>query len=191
MTNRSHVRAASDDEIARLRAKATPSPMSKPKLTAGPPPRQEKTQSLTVKRCTSLQNSINTVFPGTVAINANEPPLYNSYLKSSFFKPTSTTSHHTPAIPITPYQALGIKAWDPPPKPKKSRPNTTTNTNSYLPSLRRRNSATKRRSRWSWHGIFHFGEEREKARRREELKKKIVVVGPADPFVLGRYYPWV
>lgn len=189
VTGRAHVRAASDDEVTRQRARATPSPMSNDKGVVSQSPRRQRAQSLITKHRTSLQNSLNIIFP--VSQKEFKPPHFNSYLKSSSFKPASPKSHHTPAIPITPYQEMGIKALiqDSPPKPRKTRPKTIIN----LPSLvRRRNSSTKRRSRWSWHGFFHLGfggggEEREKARRREELKKKIVVIGPANPNVPVRY----
>ena len=189
VAGRAHVRAASDNEVARHRARATPSPSLQDKGLVSQSSRQEKAQSLITKHRTSLGNSLKTLFP--VAEKESKPPHFNPYLKSSSFKPASSKSHHTPAIPITPYQEMGIKAWilDPPPKPRSNRRKTIIN----LPSLvRRRNSTTKRRSRWSWQGFFHFGfggggEEREKERRREELKKKIVVIGPVNPNVPVRY----
>ncbi|MCJ1374752.1 hypothetical protein MMC20_005984 [Loxospora ochrophaea] len=88
----------------------------------------------------------------------------------------------SPAIPVTPYQHLGRKAWETPKSPKQKSPKKIF---PFLP--RSRSNATRFGRPTGQDPLRRTNSER----RREELKKKIVVIGATDPYSVGRVSHWL
>ncbi|KAL9101834.1 MAG: hypothetical protein Q9187_009195 [Circinaria calcarea] len=118
--------------------------------------------------------------------------LTNISIGPSKFKPSLNLKKRTtiprdmrsPAIPITPYQYLGAKAWEA--SPKSPKPKSAKKKHFSLPS--KLDSPTK------WYKLSSRGSnkasagEKEAEKRREELRKRIVVIGAADQFPDGRHH---
>ena len=79
---------------------------------------------------------------------------------------SGSSSHRSPAIPITPYQRLGTRAWemepDSPVSPEEEK----------SPKKQRMSFLSKRRAK---------KKEQKVERWREEVKRNIVIVGPSEP----------
>lgn len=143
--------------------------------------------------------------------------MYDRVAKISTWSPIPTTNKkratipreaRSPAIPITPYQQLGTKAWEPAPKSPKSpkhKPPKGKTPFAILSTSRRvvkgpdtpypHTAASEQRSGKgpALQDLLNKPKLRRTAseKRRDNLKKKIVVVGAADQYPDGRVNQWM
>jgi len=143
--------------------------------------------------------------------------MYDRVAKISTWSPIPTTNKkratipreaRSPAIPITPYQQLGTKAWEPAPKSPKSpkhKPPKGKTPFAILSTSRRvvkgpdtpypHTAASEQRSGKgpALQDLLNKPKVRRTAseKRRDNLKKKIVVVGAADQYPDGRVNQWM
>ncbi|MCJ1234437.1 hypothetical protein MMC14_002398 [Varicellaria rhodocarpa] len=132
-----------------------------PNMNLPSPRLRERINSKASQRRASIQRGLSNAYD----------TLTNFSIKPKFRTPDSTLSNkqtrgpRSPAIPITPYQQMGPKAWESPPKPTKHKSATKL----HVPFFTRQHSV-KESEKW-----------------REALKKQIMVVGVADEPYDGHY----
>ena len=180
-----HTPKASAEETERRRVMSVASAKYPHMGLPPPPPWRDRVSSMASQRRESLQQGLSHMYD----------TLTNISIGPSKFKPSLNLKKRTtiprdmrsPAIPITPYQYLGAKAWEA--SPKSPKPKSAKKKHFSMPS--KIDSPT----RWYKLSSRDTGkasvEEKEAEKRREELKKKIVVIGAADQFPDGRVsYPF-
>ena len=180
-----HTRKASTEETERRRIMSVASTKYPHMSLQPPPPWRDRVSSMASQRRESLQQGLSHMYDTLTNIS-----IVPSKLKPSLNLQKRTTiprDMRSPAIPITPYQHLGTKAWEA--SPKSPKPKSAKKKHFSLPS--KIDSPTK------WYKLSNKGSdktsagEREAEKRREELRKKIVVIGAAEHFPDGRVsYPF-
>ncbi|KAI9873830.1 MAG: hypothetical protein M1830_010550 [Pleopsidium flavum] len=162
--------------------------------------RQSKFGSISTERRASIQQGIT-----------------NMYDKISTWSPIPTTNKkratipreaRSPAIPITPYQQLGRKAWEPAPKsPKSPKHKSPKAKNPYAILGTSRRAVKEPDTPYPHTAVPEQQDGKGSAlqdrtnkpkfrrtaseKRRDDLKKKIVVVGAADQYPDGRVNHWM
>ena len=132
-----------------------------PNMNLPSPGLRERINSKASQRRASIQRGLSNAYD----------TLTNFSIKPKSRTPDNTSSKkqtrgpRSPAIPITPYQQMGPKAWESPPKPPKHKSATKL----HVPFFNRQHSV------------------KESEKRREALKKQISVVGVADEPYDGHY----
>lgn len=181
-----HTPKASAEETERRRVMSVASAKYPHMSLAPPPPWRDRVSSMASQRRESLQQGLSHMYD----------TLTNISIGPTKFKPSLNLNKRTtiprdmrsPAIPITPYQYLGAKAWEASPKspkPKSAKKKKHYSIPSKLDSPTRWYKLSRKDSEKASAG------EKEAEKRREELRKKIVVLGVADQFLDGRVsYPF-
>lgn len=162
--------------------------------------RPSKFGSLSSERRASIQQGLSNVYHGVAKISTWTPiPTSNKKKRD-----TIPRELRSPAIPITPYQQLGPKAWEPAPKspkspkPKKKPPKGKTpfailssskreakGPDTPYPHLDRQSQVEPTRGKGA--KLQRTASEK----RRDELKSKIVVVKAADQHLDGKVTHWM
>ena len=162
--------------------------------------RPSKFGSLSSERRASIQHGLSNVYHGVAKISTWTPSLTSNKKK----RDTIPRELRSPAIPITPYQQLGPKAWEPAPKSPRSpkQKKKPPKGKAPFPIL----SSSQREARGPDTPYPHPGRHSEEGstagrgpklkrtaseKRRDELKSKIVIVKAADQHLDGKVTHWM
>lgn len=162
--------------------------------------RPSKFGSLSSERRASIQQGLSNVYHGVAKISTWNP------IPSSNKKKRDTIPRElrSPAIPITPYQQLGPKAWEPAPKSPKSPKQMKKAPKAKAPFAILSSSKREAKGpdtpyphpeRQSQDGSSRGKKPKLKRtaseKRRDELKSKIVIVKAADQHLDGKITHWM
>ncbi|MCJ1482341.1 hypothetical protein MMC06_002505 [Schaereria dolodes] len=188
---RLHVRKAfrltrtTPEEKERKRVMSVAS-MKYPHMSFPSDSRRGRISSIASQRRASIQNGLSNMYDTLTNLSIGSWKTKDTKVTSPSQNAHIPREHRSPAIPMTPYQHLGTKAWELPqlfPKPQWHR-------RSQLTFL------SKRRREKMWRGPDNPDSETSQSkrtsseRRREALKESIVLVGTADQYPDGRVNHW-
>ena len=132
---------------------------------------RDRFRSISSQRRASIQKGLSTMYDTLTGLSIR-PSRLRSTVTASARSPIPREAR-SPAIPVTPYQRMGKKAWETPPQTPKLK-TTKKSRFSFFPDSRNAVAmdATKRPT----------VRKTESEKRREALKKNIVLIGPTDQY---------
>ena len=178
-----------------------------PQMSLQPPLWRERLSSVASQHRANMQQGLSSMYETVRRLSNGSSKLKPITVPPPRKRAAIPRELRSLAIPVTPYQTYGTKAWELAPKSPNSKPSKRKwpKTKPPKPESSKADSANKKRfpllpkslAQPIWQSMGGKGWERqsgkEKAseKRREELKKKIVVIGLADQYPDGRVNQWM